>query len=218
MSYELKKPITDKEKADFIVEYNHKNGLKIEDTEMFLFALEPNEMMGEKEIEIDVPDYDEDGNPIMIEIEVEVPIYNEGGEIIGYEKVKKQIQKTHKETVKIPYPVINPDYEEEEAEKERKRIDALKLTPSDVERALYYGKNMDFDDLKELIKVNAPTIDIKALGIELRANNFYRGAVDKDGNRIVDMIGALLGYTSADMDYLFINKKLPEKEQTEVEE
>ena len=188
MSYELKKPISGKEKADFIVEHNHKNCLTIEDTEMFIFALEKNEMMGEKEIEIDVPDYDEDGN-------------------------KKET--THKETVIIPYPVINPNYEEEEAAKERKRIDNLKLTPSDVERALYGGKNMDFEDLKALIKVNAPIIDIKALGIELRANNFYRGAVDKDGNRIVDMIGALLGYTSADMDYLFINKQLPVKESSE---
>ena len=52
MCYEIKKPITDKEKADFIVEYNHNQGLKIEDTEMFLFALEPDEIMGEKEIEM----------------------------------------------------------------------------------------------------------------------------------------------------------------------
>jgi len=99
--------------------------------------------------------------------------------------------------------------EEEKQEQERQRLDSLTLTPSDVERALYYGLGMDFDDLKNLISQQAPQIDLKALAIEFRANNFYRGATDKDGNRIVDMIGLLLGYTSDDMDYLFENKELP---------
>ena len=43
MAYILEKPYSDKEKADFIVEYNHKLGLKIEETESKLFALENNE-------------------------------------------------------------------------------------------------------------------------------------------------------------------------------
>lgn len=51
MSYELQKPLTDKQRADFIVEHNHRHGLKIEDTDMYLFALFPNEIMGEKEID-----------------------------------------------------------------------------------------------------------------------------------------------------------------------
>ena len=54
-------------------------------------------------------------------------------------------------------------------------------------------------------------ITVKGLAIEFRANNFYRGAVDRNGNRIIDMVGALLGYTPEDMDYLFIHKQLPEK-------
>ena len=107
-----------------------------------------------------------------------------------------------------------PEYKEEQARKERERIDALTLTPSDVERALYYGLGMDFDDLKALIAEQAPTIDLKGLAIEFRANNFYRGATDINGNRIVDMIGLLLGYNSDDMDYLFENKTLPVKEST----
>ena len=45
MSYELKKPYTDEQRADFIVEYNHNKGLKIEETESFIFALEYNEIM-----------------------------------------------------------------------------------------------------------------------------------------------------------------------------
>ena len=45
MSHKLEKPYTDKQKADFIVEYNHKLGLKIEETGSELFAIEDNELM-----------------------------------------------------------------------------------------------------------------------------------------------------------------------------
>lgn len=93
----------------------------------------------------------------------------------------------------------------------RQRLDQLTLTPADVERALYKANSMDFDDLKTLIAERAPQIDLKGLAIEFRANNFYRGAIDKDGNRIIDMVGAILGYTPEDMDYLFEHKELPSK-------
>lgn len=109
--------------------------------------------------------------------------------------------------------------EEEKQQKERQRLDFLILTPSDVERALYYSPlQMDFDDLKALIAEKAPQIDLKGLAIEFRANNFYRGAVDKDGNRIIDMVGAILGYTPEDMDYLFEHKQLPVHEEEPVTE
>jgi len=55
-------------------------------------------------------------------------------------------------------------------------------------------------------------LQIKAIGVELRANDFFRGAT-LDNIRIVDAIGALLGYTSADMDYLFEHKELPATEE-----
>lgn len=121
MAYELKKPITENERINFIVEYNRNKGLKIEDTEMFLFALEANEIMGEKEIEIEVPDYDEEGNPIMIEYEdTETVIdYDEEGNPIGSHEITviKKKQQTHIETITIPYPVVDPDYEEKQAAK-----------------------------------------------------------------------------------------------------
>ena len=115
------------------------------------------------------------------------------------------------EETDIDYQLYGGEYltPEEIAIKERERLDGLTLTPSDVERALYYSRGLDFEDLKALIKEQAPTIDLKGLAIEFRANNFYRGAVDKNGNRIVDMVGLLLGYNSEDMDYLFENKELP---------
>jgi hypothetical protein len=110
-----------------------------------------------------------------------------------------------------------PHYTPEEKEAiERARLDSLTLTPSDVERALLKAKGMDFDDLKAFLKEEGFTdLQIKAIGVELRANNFYRGATMGEAPqqiRIVDTIGALLGYTPEDMDYLFENKELPEKE------
>lgn len=45
MSYKLEKPCSDKDRADFIVEYNHKKGLVIEETKNAIYALEVNEIM-----------------------------------------------------------------------------------------------------------------------------------------------------------------------------
>lgn len=98
--------------------------------------------------------------------------------------------------------------EQEKQEQERERLDSLNLTPSDVERALYAAKGMDFDDLKALIAEKMPQIDMKALAIEFRARDFYRGAMTGD-IRLFDVVGALIGYTSEDMDYLFEHKQLP---------
>lgn len=223
MSYEIKKPITEKERNDFIVEYNHNRGLKIEDSEYFLFALEPNEIMGEKEIEIEVPDFEtveeeySEFVPSPLEgegeavNEVESPNYTGEGE--GYYETKtRTVQRqtgTHTETITVPYPVVDPDYEEKQAVMERQRLDALTLTPADVERALYRSKGMDFEDLKALIAERAPQLDMKGLAIEFRANLFYRG-VEIGGMRLIDTVGALLGYTPEDMDYLFEHKELPQ--------
>lgn len=151
VKHKLEKPYTEQERVDFIVEYNHKLGYEIKETETALEAW-------------------------------------------GYTEEEKQQQ-------------------------ERQRIDQLTLTPSDVERALYYSPlQMDFDDLKALISEKAPQIDLKGLAIEFRANNFYRGAVDKEGNRIIDMVGAILGYKPEDMDYLFEHKQLPVHEEPTVNE
>lgn len=57
MSYKLEKPYTEEQRADFIVEYNHQQGLKIEETEEALFALEVNEIMADEVPVID-PDYE----------------------------------------------------------------------------------------------------------------------------------------------------------------
>lgn len=114
------------------------------------------------------------------------------------------------EETDVDYQLYNGEYltPEEVAERERQRLDALTLTPADVERALYKAKGMDFEDLKALIAEQIPTVDLKGLSIEFRAKDFYRGAV-ANGMRLFDVVGQLLGYTSDDMDYLFVYKELP---------
>lgn len=102
--------------------------------------------------------------------------------------------------------------EEEIAQMQREMLDQLTLTPADVERALYKEKHMDFEDLKALIATQLPQVDIKGLAIEFRAKDFYRGAI-ANGMRLFDVVGALLGYTPADMDYLFQHKELPTSEE-----
>ena len=86
--------------------------------------------------------------------------------------------------------------DEEKAQAERERLDMLFMTGSDVERAIYKVKGIDFDDILAMVKDN-PAIDAKALKIEFKANNFYRG------NTYISQVGALLGFTSEQMDMFF---------------
>ena len=110
--------------------------------------------------------------------------------------------------------VSNPNYEADKQAKERIELDSLTLTPADVERALYKAKGMDFEDLKTLIALQLPQVDIKGLSIEFRAKDFYRGATLADGKtRLFDIVGALLNYTPDDIDYLFLNKELPNNDE-----
>lgn len=90
-------------------------------------------------------------------------------------------------------------YTDEELEQqERERIAKLYLTGADVERGIYQAKGMDFDDIVEMVTQLQPEgLDIKALKIELKANNFYRG------NPYVEAIGTLLGFTEEQLDKFF---------------
>ena len=144
MAYKLVKPYTDKQRMNFIVEYNHTKGLIVEEGTDALYALEPDEIM-------------KDGKPF-----------------------------------------VDPEYETRIAQQEAERIAMLSLTAADVQRGIYKAKGMDFDDILNFVKSNPPQgLDIKALKIELSANNFFRG------NPYVDSIGALLGFTKEQLDKFF---------------
>ena len=94
--------------------------------------------------------------------------------------------------------VLNPNFEEEQAIKEKERIAKLNLTGADVERGIYQAKGMDFEDIIAFVMANPPIgLDVKALKIELKANHFYRG------NPYVSAVGTLLGFTDEMLDKFF---------------
>ena len=131
MCYALKKPVTKEQQTDFIIKYNRQMNLRIEKTELYLFALEDNEIMGTKEVD---------------------------GEI-------------------IPYPVIDPDWDEKQKQKEAARILALSMTRSDFFDGTIKAFGADSDDL--LVAIQAVLIPMPISDIEKKvAINNYRNALN----------------------------------------
>ena len=94
--------------------------------------------------------------------------------------------------------ILDPNYNEKQIQLKREKINKLFLTRADIERAIYKTKGMDFDDIIEILnKTPIENLDIKALKIELNANNFYRG------NPFVDAIGNMLGFNQTQLDNFF---------------
>lgn len=172
---------------------------------------ENGEQIGTEDVEIQVP----------VMIDKEVPVYDENGEQTGTETIT--VQSSHKEkytenvaTLVIAEPnyyicyqdnytygEINENLEQEKAQAKAERIAMLNLTGADVERAIYKARGMDFDDIiayleaQPLAEDGQPVVDIKALKIELKANNFYRG------NPYVEQIGQILGFTDGQLTKFF---------------
>lgn len=178
MSFKLEYPYTEEQKLEFIVEYNHKLGLRIETVENI--------------VEVETSHYE--------------PNYGDDGEIIEEYLVTNTITENYptyyaleaNEILVNGEVQIDPDYEEKEAKKEAERISMLSLTGADVERGIYKAKGMDFEDIIAYVSQLQPEgLDIKALKIELKANNFYRG------NPYVDAVGNLLGFSKEQLDGFF---------------
>ena len=91
-------------------------------------------------------------------------------------------------------------YEQEQQEAERMRLDLLNLTKADVLLALYQDKGLTPDDIKAMLKDNVPAL----IKFDY-ASSYYRG------DDVVNALGLALGYTTEEMDYLFENKVFPPK-------
>ncbi len=92
--------------------------------------------------------------------------------------------------------VINPNYEQEHKQKEREQLSQLSLTKREVFLALYRDKGVTPDQIKNQVTDPEALIEFEY------ATEYYRG------NPLIDSIGALLGYSSDDLDYLFVHKEL----------
>jgi pyoverdine/dityrosine biosynthesis protein Dit1 len=96
--------------------------------------------------------------------------------------------------------VLNPNYEEEQAQKERERIALLSLTRGDVFRGLLQAKGVTRAQLRAMIETNEALTEVQremALIDFDEALNFYRG------NALIDTVGFALGITSGQLDKFF---------------
>ena len=91
--------------------------------------------------------------------------------------------------------------QEEIAEQQKEKIKKLSLTKREVFLALYKDKGITPEQIKSQISTPEALIEFEY------ANDYYRG------NPLIDVIGAVLGYSSEDLDYLFEYKELPVKEE-----
>ena len=86
--------------------------------------------------------------------------------------------------------VLNSDWEEEQAEKEKERIANLSLTKREVLLALFDDKGITPEQIKAQLDERGK--------IEFDyADEYYRG------NPLINAIGEALGYSSAQLEYLF---------------
>ena len=96
--------------------------------------------------------------------------------------------------------VLDPDYEEKQARKERERIALLSLTRGDVFRGLLLAKQVTRAEIRAMIE-NNETLTMLQKEMALidfdEALNFYRG------NALIDTLGATLGITSEQLDRFF---------------
>lgn len=167
-------------------------------------------IVGEVEEEIEVPDYDEDGNPIIIEYEdTEVVVdYDENFKPIGTHEITviKHRQQTHTETITRKGLVLNHDWEEEQAEKERIRIANLHMTRGDVFRGLLLAKGVTRADMRGLIEAMPETTPQEKIAKEYALIDFDEALEFYRGVSLIDTVGAQLGISSVQMDRFFDTK------------
>ncbi len=178
MSYKLEYPYTEDERIKFIHSYRPKYRVEIVDN--FIEEERTQEITEEREV------LDEEGNVTGTEtVVVDTETYYEAVNYPTYYALEAN------EIMEGGEPVINPNYEAEQEQKERERIARLKLTKREVFLGLYQAKGVTPDMIK------AQITDPQAL-IEFEyANDYYRG------NPLIDIVGGALGIEPAQLDCFF---------------
>ena len=182
----------------------HPNKVLIEDIQIEIDVPDFEEREITKEIE--VPDFetvtkteevqigeDEEGNPIYETREWQEEIQT-GTHIETVTEVQNVQVGSHKETITVKGLVLNPNYEDEESQKERERLSLLSMTKREMFLGLYQAKEITPDMLKAQITDPSALIEFEY------ANDYCRG------NPLIDVIGGQLGFTSEQLDRFFETK------------
>lgn len=102
--------------------------------------------------------------------------------------------------------ILDPEYEEKQAQKERIELDMLSLTKREVFLALYKAKGVTPEMVRSQITDPEALIEFDF------ASEYYRG------NPLINAIGQSLGFTVSELDYLFKYKSLPDYAPDNLEE
>lgn len=97
--------------------------------------------------------------------------------------------------------ILDEEYDIKQEAKRQEKLAMLKLTKREVFLALYKDKGITPAQIKAQIPSDEALIEFEY------ATEYYRG------NPLIDMVGALLGYTKEQLDYLFENKEFPPAEE-----
>ena len=147
MSYKLEYPYTEDERLEFIIEYNHNQGLKIETVERTILTEELSELV--------VDYYALEANEIMVDNEPVIdPDYELKQEQVERERIA-HLNLTGADVERGIYQAKGMDFD-----------DIVEM----VEMCIAEGTPPP-----NPLPQGAGVLDIKALKIELKANHFYRG-------------------------------------------
>lgn len=120
--------------------------------------------------------------------------------------------------------VLNPNWEEEQAEKERQRIAKLHLTRGDVFRGLLLAKGVTRAQLRAIIEQLPEENQEQSVTKEMALIDFDEALEYYRGVALIDTVGAQLGITSEQMtkffetnDYHKLITVEPEEEESEEE-
>lgn len=98
----------------------------------------------------------------------------------------------------IVYDETQEEADAREAQERQEYLATLSLTKREVFLALYHDKGITPEQLRSQITTTEALIEFDY------AERYYRG------NPLISLIGATLGYSEEDLDYLFENKELPQ--------
>ena len=102
--------------------------------------------------------------------------------------------------------ILDPDYEEKQAEKERIRIANLHMTRGDVFRGLLLAKGVTRADIRSLIETMPETTPQEKVAKEMALIDFDEALEFYRGVSMIDTLGIQLGITSEQMTAFFETK------------